>query len=46
MTTHTSNRWKEIAWYAVVVVVVLIVWRLGVRLIELARERWAARRAK
>lgn len=45
MTPQALYRWKQAAWYVAVAVAVLVVWRLAVRLFELARRRWAAGRS-
>jgi len=46
MNTEARNRWKQAAWYVAVAVAVLVVWRLAVRLFEVARRRWSAGRSR
>jgi len=46
MTPQALNRWKQVAWYAAVAIAVLVVWRVAVRLFEVARRRWSAGRSR
>ncbi|MBZ0100751.1 MAG: hypothetical protein K8I65_01155 [Thermoanaerobaculia bacterium] len=43
MPIRSSNRWRQGAWYAAVAVIVLVAWHVAVRLVEVARKRWANR---
>lgn len=46
MAVDASNRWRQVAWFATVVVAVLVFWRLLGRLIQAVRNRRVTRRSR